>query len=166
MVKRSNLFVPHKTEYIKEKKNRPPGLCILCDIARGEGNVVSLEVARDAGFVISLNLYPYNPGHVMIFPERHVEHPGELDEAENGHLARLQNLTLDVLAREYNTDSFNVGYNVGPASGASIAHLHLHVVPRYPGEIGIVEILSGTKILVEDPNETRRRLRAAFEKAL
>lgn len=166
MEKRPNLFVPGKTEYVKKRASRPPGQCILCDVARGEGDVVNLELARDDDFVITLNLYPYNPGHVMIFPARHVEDPRELEAAEFARLARLQNVTLDVLSSEYTPGGFNVGYNVGAAAGASIAHLHLHVVPRYPRELGVVDVLSGAKIVIEDPVETRRRLRAAFEKTL
>jgi len=163
---RPNLFVPGKTEYVKKRSRRPSGRCILCDVARGEGDVANLELARDNGFIITLNLYPYNPGHLMIFPSRHVEDPRELDAEEHAHLARLQNLALDVISGEYDPGGFNVGYNVGAAAGASIAHLHLHIVPRYPRELGVVDILSGTKIVIEDPVETRRRLRGAFEKAL
>jgi ATP adenylyltransferase len=166
MVKRANLFVPGKTEYVKSKARRPAGRCILCDIARGAADVVNLEVARDGAFIISLNLYPYNAGHVMIFPARHVEDPRELGADEHAHLARLQNLTLDVLGREYGPGGFNLGYNIGAAAGASIAHLHLHVVPRFQRELGVVDILSGAKIIIEDPTETQRRLRAAFGAAL
>jgi ATP adenylyltransferase len=166
MVKRANLFVPGKTAYVKDKAGKPAGECILCDIAQRTGKVVNLEVARDGPFVISLNLYPYNPGHVMIFPARHVEDPRELEAEEHAQLARLQNLALDVIGREYGTAGFNVGYNIGAAAGASIAHLHLHVVPRFPRELGVVDILSGAKIIIEDPNETQRRLRAAFAEAL
>jgi ATP adenylyltransferase len=166
MVERRNLFVPGKTEYVKARGSRPAGECILCDIARGAETVVNLQVARDDGFVVSLNLYPYNPGHVMIFPARHVEDPRELSPDELGHLARLQNLALDVLAAEYEARGFNVGLNLGEAAGASLAHLHLHVVPRFTRELGVLDVLSGTKIIIEDPNETQRRLRAAFERTL
>jgi ATP adenylyltransferase len=166
MVRRRNLFVPGKTEYVKEKATRSPGQCILCDVARGVGDVVSLEIARQDDFIITLNLYPYNPGHVMIFPARHVEDPRELSRDEHAQLSRLQNLALDVLTAEYEPAGFNVGYNVGAAAGASIPHLHLHVVPRYPRELGVVDILSGAKIVIEDPEKTRRRLRAAFADAL
>lgn len=166
MVYRSNLFTPGKKEYIASRASRSDDKCILCAIARGEEGVANLEVGRADGFVVTLNLYPYNPGHVMIFPVRHVEDPRELDEKENGTLIRLQNLVLDVLAEEYRPAGFNVGYNIGPAAGASIAHLHLHVVPRYRNELGVVDILSGAKILIEDPVETQARLRPAFARAL
>jgi ATP adenylyltransferase len=79
MEKRPNLFVPGKTEYVEKRAGLPPGRCILCDVARGKGDVANLELARDNDFIITLNLYPYNPGHVMIFPARHVEDPRELD---------------------------------------------------------------------------------------
>lgn len=168
MVRRANLFTPHKGGYVAARAKGPGGSsrCILCAVAAGDQGVVNLEVARDAGFLVSLNLYPYNPGHVMVFPARHVEDPRELTADEAATLWRLQDLTLDVLAAAYGPAGFNVGYNLGEAAGASIAHLHLHVVPRYRRELGVVDILSGAKILIEDPTETRERLRVAFAAAL
>jgi len=160
---RANLFTPGKKAYIA---GRGEGGCILCGIAGGDARVVNLEVGRADGFIVTLNLYPYNPGHVMIFPACHVEDPRELSSAEHAALARLQNITLDVLGREYAPAGFNVGYNLGAAGGASIAHLHLHVVPRFKNELGVVDILSGAKILIEDPGETQSRLRRAFAAAL
>ena len=102
----------------------------------------------------------------MVFPERHVEDPRELNEAELATLFRLQNLSLDVLQQLYSPAGFNCGFNLGRAAGASIPHLHLHVVPRYAHELGVVDILSGAKILIEDPNVTRSRLQPAFAAAI
>lgn len=164
-MERDNLFVPGKEDYIRRRHHGPPEKCILCAVAAGDADVVNLELYRADGFIVTLNLYPYNPGHVMLFPARHVEDPRELGAAEAAVLARLQNATLDVLAREYAPAGFNVGYNLGAAAGASIAHLHLHVVPRYRNELGVMEILSGVKILIEDPAATQDRLRRAFARS-
>lgn len=166
MEERANLFTPDKEGYIRSRRLSPDATCILCEVVRRSPGVVNLDVARVAGFVISLNLYPYNPGHIMVFPERHVEDPRELSLEELTNLARLQNLSLDVLARLYNPAGFNCGYNLGRAAGASLPHLHLHVVPRYPHELGVVDILSGAKILIEDPHVTRARLQPAFAEAI
>lgn len=165
-MERDNLFVPGKEAYVRRRAGRPAGKCILCAVAAGDPEVVSLELARADGFLISLNLYPYNPGHVMLFPARHVEDPRALTAHEAAALHNLQATTLDVLSRVYEPAGFNIGYNLGPAAGASIPHLHLHIVPRYSNELGVMEILSGAKILIEDPHATQDRLRTAFADAL
>jgi ATP adenylyltransferase len=163
---RRNLFTPDKTAYVKRLENRPDGVCILCAIAAGKSEVPHLDVARSDLFVITLNLYPYNPGHIMLFPARHIEDVRDYDDAEWSELRRIENTALDVLTEVYEPNGFNVGYNIGPSGGASIAHLHLHIVPRYPNELGVVDILSGSKIIIEDPNITRERLGEAFARRL
>jgi ATP adenylyltransferase len=165
-MERENLFVPGKEAYVRRRVGRPQGKCILCAVAAGDPEVVSLELARADGFLISLNLYPYNPGHVMIFPARHAEDPRDLTDEEGAALHSLQKAALDVLTRVYEPAGFNIGYNLGNAAGASIPHLHLHIVPRYANELGVMEILSGAKILIEDPQATQTRLRTAFTDAL
>ena len=157
-----NLFVPDKIEYVRGKR-RPDVECILCAIVERSNKVTRLEVHRSELFVVSLNLYPYTPGHLMVFPKRHITDPRMLNGEEIQELHRVQGLCLDVLERVYTPHGFNLGYNLGDASGASIAHLHLHVVPRYRRETGFIDIIAGTKIIVEDPNVSLTRVRAAFE---
>jgi len=165
-MERENLFVPGKEAYVRRRVGRPAGKCILCALAARDPDVISLELARASGFLVSLNLYPYNPGHVMVFPARHVEDPRELTDEEAAVLHGLQKVALDVLNRVYEPAGFNIGYNLGNAAGASIPHLHLHIVPRYANELGVMEILSGAKILIEDPRVTQNRLRQAFDQEL
>jgi ATP adenylyltransferase len=100
----------------------------------------------------------------MIFPNRHVIDPRELTDEEVNELNQLQNLTLDVLEEVYQPKGFTVGYNIREASGASILHLHLHIVPRYYNELGFLDIIGGSKIIVEDPKETQEKLKQAFSK--
>jgi ATP adenylyltransferase len=108
---------------------------------------------------VSLNLYPYNPGHLMIFPNRHLEDLRELTAEEENSINRLTRGCLDMVTDLYRTDSFNIGYNMGPFSGASIQHLHLHIVPRYPNELGFADVLAGTKLIVEEPTVTAEKLK-------
>ncbi|MBI2943877.1 MAG: HIT domain-containing protein [Candidatus Wallbacteria bacterium] len=157
---RSHLFVPSKREYVRG--NRPQVECILCDIIAGRDTVDRLEIFRDDLFSVSLNLHPYNSGHLMVFPMRHVEDPRELSRDEVVRLHRLQCLAFDVLQQRYRPSGFNVGYNYGEGSGASIRHYHLHIVPRYYRELGFMDILGGAKIIVEDPMETMADLRERF----
>jgi ATP adenylyltransferase len=155
------LFNFNKLGYIRGAK-RPDG-CILCLVASGSPEVERLVVSETGLFVVSLNLYPYNPGHLLVFPRRHVVDVRGLEEAERSELDRLTRSCLDVLDSEMRPAGYNVGYNIGLAAGASIEHLHLHVIPRYPNEIGMAELLSGSRVLVQDPRVTQARLAAAFK---
>lgn len=159
---RNNLFVPNKMPYAKGK-NRPDVPCILCAIVEKNEKVERLEVHRTELFTISLNLYPYSPGHLMIFPNRHIVDSRELTQDEVYNLHQLQCISFEVLTRAYQPKGFNVGYNMGESSGASIAHLHLHVVPRYPRELGFMDVIGGARIIIEDPIATQEKLHGLFQ---
>ena len=113
---RHNLFVPNKMPYAKGK-NRPDVPCILCAIVEKNDKVERLEVHRTERFTISLNLYPYSPGHLLIFPNRHIVDVRELNQEEVQDLHELQCLCFEVLTSAYQPRGFNVGYNMGDASG-------------------------------------------------
>lgn len=155
------LIAHNKLDYSQGK--RPQVDCILCAIRDQHPEIESLEVYRDELFYISVNLYPYNSGHVMIIPLRHILGPEEFTEAEVLRNHALQKKAMAVLKRVYRAQGFNVGYNLGRAGGGSIAHLHLHVVPRFFNEVGFMSTLSETQILVETPQEMQARLRPAFQ---
>lgn len=159
-----HVFPINKTEYIRERRStkKHEDRCILCAVRDGTPDVVSLEVYRTNGFIVSLNLYPYNPAHVMIFPERHFEDIREMSEEENASMQKVLHIVLDVLDTEYAPQGYNIGYNIGKGSGASIPHLHCHVVPRYEGELGFIDIIAGAKVYIEDPHTTYERLKKAF----
>ena len=159
---RENLFVPNKMPYAKGK-NRPDVDCILCAIVEKNEKVERLEVYRTVLFTISLNLYPYSPGHLLIFPNRHIVDTRELSSDEVLQLHDLECLSFDVLTQVYQPRGFNVGYNMGESSGASIPHLHLHVVPRYPRELGFMDVIGGARIIIEDPNVSQEKLVKIFQ---
>lgn len=160
-MKKQYLFTPDKIRYIKGE--RPGVECILCAIINGDEAVKSLEIYRTQHFLVSVNLYPYNLGHLIIFPLRHIEDITPFSTEEIIELHNLQIVCMQVIKKLYNAVSFNIGYNIGEASGASIKHLHLHVVPRYLKEAGFLDILNGCRLIVEDPLETVRKLKSAFE---
>jgi len=145
-------------KYAYVKGERPPG-CILCHIRDRDAAVVDLSVHRDPLFIAAVNLYPYNPGHLLVFPTRHLTDLRDLEPREERHLARLTRYLLDALDGLSRAGGYNLGYNMGAAAGASIDHLHLHIIPRFPNESGIADLLAGKRVLVEDPRETARRLR-------
>ena len=157
---RKNILVPSKGEYVKGK--RPQVDCILCALLAHDEKITDTLLWEGDDFAIALNLYPYNPGHIMIFPKRHVEDLSELTEEEGLRLFYLTNKTREILQKEYGPCGFNIGFNIGPCSGASISHIHLHIVPRYKNELSFMDILGGAKVIVEDPITTRDKLKTLF----
>lgn len=155
-----NLFSVNKLDYCKGE--RPAVDCIICEIVRQSGQVSDLEVYRDELFLVSVNLFPYNSGHMMLCPLRHVEDPRQLSTAEQAAFYPLLSRCMDIVDRLYQPHGYNLGYNIGHESGASISHLHMHIVPRYKNELGFIDIVGGAKIIVEDPARTMARLREAF----
>jgi ATP adenylyltransferase len=148
-----------KMAYVGGK--RPAG-CVLCALGDGSPEVVNLTVADSGRFLVCMNLYPFNPGHILVFPKRHVVTIQELDGEEALDLHRTTCVMLDLLKTTYRAAGFNIGWNLGAAAGASIDHLHQQIIPRYPGEIGIAELIGGQRVLVEDPRRGAERLREAI----
>jgi ATP adenylyltransferase len=156
------LYVPSKMAYVKGK--RPDVGCILCAVTAKDKRVSKLEIYRTSRWVVSANLHPYNAGHLMLFPARHVIDVRNLTKVEAQEMFTLQNLCLDVLDAVYTPDGYNIGFNIHRPAGASIEHLHLHIVPRYPNEAGFMDILSDTRTIVENPQQTVASLTAAYKR--
>ncbi len=113
--------------------------------------------------VAILNRYPYNNGHVLVAPRRHVADLWDLSGEELRELFRVVSLGARVLANEYRTEGMNVGMNLGKTAGAGIAdHLHVHLVPRWAGDTNFMTPIQETRVLPESLLESRRRLSAVF----
>lgn len=109
-------------------------------------------------FVI-LNKYPYNPGHLMIVPYRHVPTLELLDQEEGSELIVLTSRAVKALRDIYTPDGFNVGINIGRVAGAGIEqHIHVHVVPRWNGDSNFMPVIGNTKVLPETLEETYKSL--------
>jgi ATP adenylyltransferase len=148
-----------KMKYLRGEK--PQG-CALCLIRDKSPEVPDLTVFRNGLVGVSLNLYPYNPGHLLVFPLRHITDIRELDKEERAAMDQTLHTALDTIDAVYAPQGYNTGFNMGRAAGASIGHIHLHIIPRYPAEIGIAELLAGKRVMVEDLFTTRDRLREAW----
>ena len=155
-MKREYFFSFGKYSYITGPK--PEG-CTLCLIRDRNPAVSDLSVYRDQLFIAAVNLYPYNPGHLLVFPVRHLTDLRELTTAEEQRLTALIRYLLDISDYVVNPAGYNLGYNMGHPAGASIDHLHLHIIPRFPNESGIADLIAGKRVLIEEPAETARRLR-------
>jgi ATP adenylyltransferase len=100
----------------------------------------------------------------MIFPNKHKEDIRELTKKEWMDLYELQKLSINVIDKLYNPTGYNFGFNLGKDGGASIPHIHFHIVPRYKNEVGIIELFSDARIIVENPIETQKKLKKEFKK--
>lgn len=153
--------MPSKRLYVRGR--RPAVDCILCAVLRCDERVSSLLVTEDRHVFVTLNLYPYNPGHVMIVPRRHIIDPRERTEAERRAMDRWTDRLLAALDRMYAPAGYNIGYNIGAAGGASLEHLHIHIVPRFRNEIGFIDVIGGARVHVDDPSEALVQLRTELK---
>ncbi len=148
-----------KLSYVQSQKS---DACILCLVRDSSPNVADLTVYRSMHFIISLNLYPFNSGHLLVFPKRHVIDIRELSIDERHDMDDTIDKALVVLDSQMKPTAYNIGCNMGLTAGASIDHLHWHIIPRYPREIGIAELIAGKRVLLEHPLDTRDKLLEAF----
>jgi ATP adenylyltransferase len=159
------LWMPHRMAYIKGE-NRAVGSheegCPFCRIP-GLGDEEGLIVARGDLVFTVLNLYPYNAGHVMVCPYRHVADYTDLDLAETAELAEHTKRAVTALRATTGAQGFNIGMNLGSVSGAGIAaHLHQHVVPRWGGDTNFMPVIGRTKVLPQLLHDTRKLLADAW----
>jgi ATP adenylyltransferase len=155
------LFTPWRLTYVTAA-DRTPG-CVLCQALGGAEGADRLVVhTGELNFVV-MNLFPYCGGHVMVAPRRHV---GSLAEATLEELAEMMALArrLEAVFREeYHPHGINVGMNLGRSAGAGVAdHIHLHLVPRWTGDTSFMTVVSGTRVIPEEPEQACRRLRPYF----
>ncbi len=159
------LWTPHRMVYIageKKPTNDEAGpQCPFC--VAGSDPDAPLVVFRGLECFAVLNLYPYNPGHLMICPYRHVADYTDLTQTETVEVANLTQTAMTVLREVSAPHGFNLGMNQGAVAGAGIAaHLHQHVVPRWGGDANFLPIIARTKALPELLGDTRDKLAAAW----
>ena len=160
------LWTPHRMVYIKGE-NKPEHDeagegCPFC-AAPGRTDEDGLIVARGTHVYAVLNLYPYNSGHLMTVPYRHVADYPDLDADETLELAQFTQRAMQVIRAAMGPHGFNLGINQGPVAGAGIAaHLHQHVVPRWGGDTNFMPIVGQTRVLPELLADARAQLAAAW----
>jgi ATP adenylyltransferase len=162
-----NVFQHHlqavgKLSYVKGERPNIP--CIFCGMRDNNPLVDSLKVYQDKHIMIALNKFPYNPGHLMLIPCRHVERFSELTDEERNYLFKRVLDCERLLQEVFNPTGFNVGYNEGQYAGASITHIHIHIVPRYKAELGFIDIIGGSRIVVEGVEAVKEKILRVIDK--
>jgi ATP adenylyltransferase len=155
------LWAPWRIEYIRGPK---PDECIFCAAAASNEDAAHGVVHRGERCLVMVNAYPYNSGHLMVAPHRHVGGLDELDANELAEVSALTNRALGALRAVMAPDGFNLGVNLGEVAGAGFAdHVHQHVVPRWEGDTNFMPAIADTRVMPQALEATRAEVAAAFD---
>ena len=158
------LWAPHRLAYVTGDTGEPADddTCPFCRIPALDDRS-GLVVARGEAVYAVLNKHPYNPGHLMVLPYRHVAGLEDLDAAETAGLADFTKRAVLTVRAVASPHGFNVGLNLGGVAGGSLAdHLHQHVVPRWGGDANFMTVVGGAKVMAQLLADTRDALAAAW----
>jgi ATP adenylyltransferase len=154
------IWAPWRTVYIGSQIHDTQ--CIFCEKLNSNQDDVNYVLLRAEKVFVLLNLYPYNNGHLLIAPNRHV---GELDELEEQEILELGLVTRKMvnLLKTFNPEGFNIGANLGRIAGAGVpGHFHIHVVPRWGGDTNFMPVLGDVKVISESLDTTYSKLKDAM----
>jgi ATP adenylyltransferase len=159
------LWAPHRLAYVTGEDGTgrtDDGGCPFCRIPTLDDRT-ALLLARGATVYAVLNLHPYNPGHLMVVPYRHVAEIEDLTDDESAELMSMTRQAVQAVRTASSPHGFNVGLNLGGVAGGSLAdHLHQHVVPRWGGDANYITVLAGAKVIPQLLAETRDLVAAAW----
>ena len=156
----NHLFATWRMDYVTAPKHEG---CIFCDFPAEERDEERFILYRGGACFVILNIYPYNPGHMMVAPYRHTNLYETLTDEEHAEMSRLTAKAVSTLKRAFAPDGFNIGMNLGKTAGAGFAdHLHLHVVPRWNGDNNFMPVVTGTRVVPEALDATYGKLKECW----
>lgn len=157
-----HIWSPWRYRYVT-KAAPPTGGCIFCEKIAGQDDAETLVVHRGLHNYVVLNLYPYSNGHVMVVP---YEHTGSLAAAKPETAREMMELiqkTERILRSVYGAPGINIGMNLGESAGAGVAgHIHMHLLPRWPGDANFMTVVGETRVHIEELAQTYQKLRLAY----
>jgi len=154
------IWAPWRIEYIQMKK---PEECILCGKPRQNNDELNYILYRGNKNFVIMNSYPYNPGHLMIAPYRHIANLEELTDEERDEHFKIVSQSINILRQVFNPAGFNIGINMGKIAGAGIDdHFHTHIVPRWQGDTNFMPVISDVRVVPEALAETYKKLKGKF----
>jgi ATP adenylyltransferase len=156
------LWAPWRMQYIQAAVKHTAGEgCIFCTKPQAAEDARNLILLRDKTCFALMNLFPYNPGHLMVAPYKHTGELNDLTETELSDLMLLTRRCRQLLINVLSPQAFNIGLNLGLTAGAGIAdHLHVHIVPRWNGDTNFMPVLGETKVIPEALEPMYQRLKA------
>ncbi len=155
------LWAPWRLEYILSP---PPEACIFCK-KPADNLKNSLVLYRNNLSGVILNKYPYNNGHLLVYPLRHLPNIEDLSQEESASIFELIRESTTILKKAINPEGFNIGANIGKAAGAGVdSHIHFHIIPRWSGDVNFMPLLAEVKAMPEHLQESYRKLSLYFQK--
>src|SRR3972149_8316801 len=156
-----HIWAPWRSDYVQLPK---PAGCIFCEKSVQSDDVTNRILFRGGKNFVIMNIFPYNPGHIMVAPFRHGGRGEERTDEESDECFTLVRKSVAVLGKGVQPHGFNVGMNLGRAAGAGIAdHVHIHVVPRWNGDTNFMPLIAGTKVVSESLAAVYEKLRPHYE---
>ena len=154
------VWAPWRMKYILMDKSKG---CFLCEKPKQDDDATSYILYRGEKNFVIMNSYPYNPGHLMVAPYRHVASLEELTSEELHEHFEIVSRSVKVLRQAFNPHGFNIGINIGRVAGVGVeGHVHTHIVPRWQGDTNFMPVVSETKVVSEAVAETYEKLRVKF----
>ena len=142
------MWAPWRLSYVQKGNKKRKNACMFCSKCRSKHDRKNYVIKRTKHSFALLNIFPYNNGHVMIVPKRHV---ADIDDLGKHELLDMMNLLLDLksrLKKKVKPHGFNIGINCGPVAGAGIAdHVHMHVVPRWNGDTNFMPVFADVRVI-------------------
>ena len=164
-----NLWSPWRSKYIESfKEAQSGGNCIFCEaIDKDFRDLDNLLVRNSEKTIVMMNLYPYNNGHLMILPKRHLDSLELVSVEESHELIDEIILAEKVLKKIFDAHGFNVGINLGRSGGAGIDdHIHFHIVPRWNGDTNFMPVFGEVKVISQDLVETKKKILAGYQELI
>lgn len=153
------LWAPWRIKYILGKKEG----CIFCDKVKENKDKENYVLLRGKNAFVMLNTFPYNNGHLIVAPYKHVPDLEGLEKDELSELMELVKTCTQILKKALKPEGFNVGINLGKVAGAGVeGHIHIHIVPRWGGDTSFISAVGNTKIIPESLDDTYNKLLAAL----
>jgi ATP adenylyltransferase len=157
------IWAPWRMAYIKGDMEETG--CLFCNRLTQRNDTENLILYRGQRAFVILNRFPYTNGHMMVVPNAHQQSIEDLDDQTLAELIQLTNQALGVLRQTYDAQNFNIGINIGEASGAGVTdHVHVHVVPRWSGDTSFMSTVAETRVLPEALEETFEKMQSAWIK--
>jgi len=155
-----HIWAPWRMTYIKSEKS---GGCILCGKSTQNDDEKNFVLYRGKLNFVMLNLYPYNPYHLMVVPYKHTSALEDLSEKERNEHFEIVSRCTGILRNELHPAGFNIGINMGAVAGAGIEdHIHTHIIPRWQGDTNFVTVVSDIRVVPEALADSYRKLKGRF----
>ena len=143
------MWAPWRKIYLRSSPGKRSG-CLFCSLLRDKNDKRNLVLFRTVHHAVILNRYPYNNGHLMIVPKRHIACLSQLNAPEKAEFFEVLEKVMSALSKAMRAQGFNLGMNISDVAGAGVPdHVHWHIVPRWKGDVNFMPVMTGTKVISE-----------------